>query len=78
MPITRPTAVELMDIVNTSAKRFIQLLPTLERELTEEELKRIKREIGRVLGTMDDGISAKVAAEFPELAPQALPIAHKL
>jgi hypothetical protein len=53
-------------------------LPALEAELSEEEFRRIKREIGRVISVMDESISAKIAAEYPDLAPEALPIVHKL
>ena len=78
MSITRETAQKLMTIVVECGNSLISTLPVLEQELTPEEFKRIKREIGRVIGCMDDSISAKIAAEYPDLAPEAVPIAHKL
>ena len=78
MPITRETAQKLITIIVECGNGLISTLPTLEQELTPDELKRMKREIGRVIGCMDDSISAKVAAEYPDLAPEVIPIAHKL
>lgn len=49
-----------------------------EAELTPDEFRRIKREIGRAISVTDEPISAKVAADYPELAPEAIPIAPKL
>ena len=78
MPISRQTAQRLMTIVVECGNRLISTLPALEQELTPDELKRIKREIGRVIGCMDDSISAKIAAEYPDLAPEVVPLAHNL
>jgi len=67
-----------MAIVVECGNRLISTLPALEQELTPDELKRIKREIGRVIGCMDDSISAKIAVEYPDLAPEVVPLAHNL
>lgn len=67
-----------MDVIEECGKGLFVLLPVLEAELTPEEFKSLKREVGRVISTMDECISAKVAAEYPDLAPEAVPIAHKL
>jgi len=78
MAISRETAKTLMKIIVDCGNGLVGVLPTLESELSPDQFKRIKREIGRVISVMDDSISAKVAAEYPDLAPEALPIAHKL
>jgi hypothetical protein len=78
MPLSRATARSLMHVIEECGKGLFALLPTLESELTPEEFERIKREIGRVITTMDAALSAKVAAEYPDLAREAVPIAHKL
>jgi hypothetical protein len=78
MPFSRTTAKGLMEAIETCGQRLSSFLPALEKELSPEEFKKIKREIGRVISTMDDCISAKIAAEYPDLAPEAVPIAHKL
>jgi hypothetical protein len=67
-----------MHVVVECGKGLFGMLPTLEAELSPQEFKAIKREIARVISTMDESISAKVAAEYPDLAPEAVPIAHKL
>lgn len=78
MAFSRETAQKLMRVIVDCGKGLFALLPELEAELSPEEFKRVKWEIGRVIGTMDDALSAKVAAEYPDLAPEAVPIAHKL
>ena len=78
MPISRETAQGLIEVIERCGKDLFSFLPALEKELTPDEFKRIKREIARVITTMDSSISAKVAAEYPDLAPEAAPIAHKL
>jgi hypothetical protein len=77
MPFSRETATKLMHVIETCGKDLVALLPDLQRELSPEEFKKAKREIGRILSVMDDSLSAKVAAEYPDLAPEAVPIAHK-
>jgi hypothetical protein len=67
MPISRQTAAVLMKVIKQCGDG-----------LSDDEFQKIKREIGRVIAVMDSSISAKIAAEYPELAPEALPIAHKL
>lgn len=78
MPISRTTAQGMMQVIVRCGNELVGFLPALEKELSPEEFKRIKREIGRVISTMDDSISAKIAFDYPELAPEAVPIAHKL
>ena len=78
MAISRQSARALMDVIEGCGKGLVRLLPALESELTPDEFKKIKREIGRVISVMDESLSAKVAAEYPDLAPEAFPIAHKL
>ena len=78
MPISRTTAEGLMKVIERCGQGLFSFLPALEQELTPEEFKKIKREIARVITTMDSSISAKIAAEYPDLAPEAAPIAHKL
>jgi hypothetical protein len=67
-----------MTAVEECGKRLFAALPALQAELSEGDFRKIKREIGRVITTMDSAISAKVAAEYPDLAPEAVAIAHKL
>jgi hypothetical protein len=76
--ISRETAKILMKIIVECGNGLVGVLPALETELSPDEFKKIKREIGRVISVMDDSISAKIAAEYPDLAPEAVPIAHKL
>ena len=78
MAFSRHTATKLMRVVEDCGKGLFALLPDLEKELTPAEFTALKREIGRVIATMDQSLSAKVAAEYPDLAAEALPIAHKL
>ncbi len=78
MPLSRETAKTLMNVIETCGKGLFAALPALEAELSADEFKRIKREIARVISTMDQSISAKIASEYPDLAPEAVPIAHKL
>jgi len=78
MAFTRETAQKLMSVIEECGKGLFAVLPTLEAELSPDEFKRMKREIARVITTMDESISAKIAAEYPDLAPEAAPIAHKL
>ena len=78
MPFSKTTAALLMTIVEDCGKRLFATLPTLQSELSEDEYKKMKREIARAISTMDSAIAAKVAAEYPDLAPEAVPIADKL
>ncbi len=78
MPLSRESSKRLMQVIEECGKGLFAVLPALEAELSPEEFKRIKREIARVISVMDESISAKVAAEHPDLAPEAAPIAHKL
>lgn len=78
MAFPRETAQKMMRVIEDCGKGLFALLPELEAELSPDEFKRVKREIARVITTMDESLSAKVAAEFPDLAPEAVPIAHKL
>ena len=77
MPISRQTARRLMDVVEECGKGLFAMLPVLEAELSPEEFKRLKREVARVISTMDECISANIASEYPDLAPEAVPIARK-
>jgi ribosomal protein L29 len=72
------TAALLMTIVKDCGKELFAALPALQSELSEDEFRKMKREIARVITTMDSAISAKVATEYPDLVPEAVPIAHKL
>lgn len=67
-----------MSVIEGCGKGLFAILPALEAELSPDELKTIKREISRVISVMDQSISAKIAAQYPDLAPEAAPIAHKL
>lgn len=78
MALSRETAQRLMSVIEGCGKGLFAVLPALEAELSADEFKRIKREIARVISVMDESISAKIAAEYPDLAPEAVPIAHKL
>jgi hypothetical protein len=78
MTMSRETAQKLMSVIEQCGKGLFAVLPSLEAELSPDEFKKIKREIARVITTMDETVSAKVAAEYPDLAPEAVPIAHKL
>jgi hypothetical protein len=78
MPISRDTARDIMSTIDACCTGLFSVLPKLEAELSQEEFARIKREFGRVIGVMDSSISAKIAAEYPDLAPTAVPTAHKL
>ena len=78
MTMSRETAQRLMSVIEECGKGLFAVLPSLETELPPDDFKKIKREIARVITTMDQAISAKVAAEYPDLAPEAVPIAHKL
>jgi hypothetical protein len=78
MPISRDTARDIMNTIDACCRGLFSVLPKLETELSPEEFSRIKREIGRVIGVIDSSISAKIAAEYPDLAPTAVPTAHKL
>ena len=77
MPFSRDTAKKLMHVIEACGNGLFALLPDLQRELGPEEFEKAKREIGRVIATMDQALSAKVAAEYPDLAPEAVPIAHR-
>jgi len=77
MPFSRETATRLMHVIEDCGKGLFALLPDLQRELSPEEFEKAKREIGRIVSVMDEALSAKVAAEYPDLAPEAVPIAHK-
>ena len=68
----------MMTVIEECGAGLFALLPALEAELSPDEFGRIKREIARVITVMDSSISAKIAAEYPELALEAVPIAHKL
>jgi hypothetical protein len=78
MALTRETAKRVMKVIEECGAGLFAVLPALEAELTPDEFKRIKREVARVISVMDESISAKIAAEYPDLAPEAVPIAHKL
>jgi hypothetical protein len=78
MALSRSTAQSLMQVVVTCGNGLFALLPKLESELTPDEFSRIRREIGRVISTMDTALSAKVADQYPDLAPEAVPIRTKL
>ena len=78
MSLSRETAKSLMDVIETCGRGLFAALPALEAELSADDFKTVKREIARVISTMDQSISAKVASEYPDLAPEAVPIAHKL
>lgn len=77
MSLSRNTAQSLRSVIEACGKGQFAVLPALEAELFSDEFKRIKHEIGRVISVMDESISAKIAAEYhPDLAPEAVPIAH--
>lgn len=78
MAFSRTTAALLMTIVEDCGKQLFAALPALQSELSKDEFQKMKREIARVITTMDAAIAAKVAAEYPDLAPEAVPIADKL
>jgi hypothetical protein len=78
MPILRDPAQDIINTIDACGSGLFSVLPKLEAELSPEEFSRIKREFGRVIGVMDSSISAKIAAEYPDLAPTAVPTAHKL
>jgi hypothetical protein len=78
MPLSRTSAERLMRAIEECGRGLASELPALQAELTPAEFKAIKREIARVISTMDSAISAKVAFEYPDLAQEAAPIAHKL
>jgi hypothetical protein len=78
MPLSRATAQALMTVVVECGAGLFAALPSLEAELTADELSRMRREIARVISVMDEAISAKIAAAYPDLAPEAVPTAHKL
>lgn len=78
MTLSRDTAKTLMKVIEACGTGLFGALPALEAELSPDEFGRIKREIARVITVMDSSISAKIAAEYPDLAPEAVPIAHKL
>jgi hypothetical protein len=78
MTISRMTGQGIMKVIESCGRELSGFLPTLEKELSPEDFKKMKREIGRVITTMDDCLAAKIAAEYPDLAPEAVPIAHKL
>ena len=78
MPISRNTAQHMMAVIDGCCSGLNSLLPALEAELSSDEFKRIKREIARVINVMDSSVAAKIAFEYPDLAPTAIPIAHKL
>lgn len=78
MTISRETSKKLMKVIEECGTGLMGVLPALEAELTPDEFGKIKREIARIIITMDSAISAKIAAEYPDLAPEAVPIAHKL
>ena len=78
MTMSRETAQRIMSVIEECGKGLFEVLPSLEAGLSPDEFKKIKREIARVITVMDQAISAKVAAEYPDLAPEAVPIAHKL
>ena len=78
MSFSRETAQRLMSVIEECGKGLFAVLPTLEAEFSPNEFKRMKREMARVIAVMDESISAKIAAEYPDLAPEAVPIAHKL
>jgi hypothetical protein len=78
VPISRATAEQMMTVINGCCAGLSDLLPALEAELSPDEFMRMKREIGRVMGTLDSSLSAKIAFDYPDLASVAVPIAHKL
>jgi len=78
MSFTRETAQNLMAAINQCAAGLCSTLPALEQELTPDEFKVMKREIGRILGVMDSSVSAKVSYYFPDLATDAAPLAHPI
>jgi hypothetical protein len=78
MPISRKTAEKLMTTIVLCGTDLVSTIPDLETELTPEELRKMKREIGRIISVMDCSISAKIAHQYPDLAPEAVPIAHPL
>jgi hypothetical protein len=68
----------MMAVINGCCAGLNELLPVLQTELSSDEFKRMKREIGRVMNTLDSSLSAKIAFDYPDLAPVAVPIAHRL
>ena len=78
MTLSCETAKTLMTVIEQYGAGLFGALPALEAELSPDEFSRIKREIARVITVMDSLISTKIAAEYPDLAPEAVPIAHKL
>jgi hypothetical protein len=78
MALTRETAKRVMNVVESCGAGLFAELPALEVELTPDEFKRMKREIAWVIAVMDASISGKIAAVYPDRAPEAVPIAHKI
>jgi hypothetical protein len=73
MPFSRDTAAKLMRVIETCGKDLVTLLPDLQRELSPEEFKKAKREVGRILSVVDESLSAKVAAEYRTWLPRRYP-----
>jgi hypothetical protein len=77
MSLSRNTAQTLRSVIEACGKELFAVLPALEAELSSDKFNRIKRQIGRVISVMDESTSANIAAEYhPDLAPEAVPIAH--
>lgn len=68
----------MMAVINECCAGLNELIPALEAELTPDEFNRIKREIGRMMNTIDSSLSAKIAFVYSDQAPVAVPIAHPL
>jgi hypothetical protein len=78
VPISRDTAQQMMAVIDGCCTGLNELLPVLQTELSSDEFKRMKREVGRVMNTLNSSLTAKIAFGYPDLAPAAVPIAHPL
>jgi hypothetical protein len=52
------TAMRLMHVIEACGNGLLALLPDLQRELSPEEFEEAKREIGRIVATTDQALSA--------------------
>jgi hypothetical protein len=63
------TAKKIVETLEDINKSVFGLLPYLEERCTEEEFKKLKREIARISNGIDSNFYPLILSQYPELNP---------
>jgi len=65
----RDTSEKIIDAVNKCVSELLNTLPMVEGHAPEEDFKKYKRSVAKIINTMDVEIVEKIGKEYPDLTP---------